>query len=131
MAGRTDMIHSMSYIGDVAATLFVLGTNDRALGRAWHVPTLPAVTLSDRINQLADAAKVDRVKVNRVPTVLLRAAGLFIPPIREVVEMLYQFEAPFEIDATDTTDTFGLEPTPLEEQLLATIESYRAENPMA
>ena len=41
--------------------------------------------------------------------------------------MLYQFEEPFVIDATDTTETFDLEPTPLDEQLHSIIAWYREE----
>ena len=28
-------------------------------------------------------------------------------------------------DATDTTETFGLEPTPFDQQIKATVDSYR------
>ena len=64
--------------------------------------------------------------MNRIPKVALRAAGLFKPVMRELIETLYQFEAPFVIEATDTTDVFGIEATALDVQISATIESYRA-----
>ena len=40
--GDPDVPHSWSYITDVARTLVVLGTEERAWGRAWHTPTNPA-----------------------------------------------------------------------------------------
>jgi hypothetical protein len=64
--------------------------------------------------------------VKPISPVLLKIAGLVSPMIRELPEMLYQFERPFVIDATETTATFGIEPTPLVDQLRATIDSYRS-----
>jgi nucleoside-diphosphate-sugar epimerase len=125
MIGAPDVIHSWSYIRDVCATLATLGTDDRALGRAWHVPTLPAVTATDMIDGICDAARVDRVKVKQMPRLALRAAGLLMPLVRELLEMRYQFNEPFVIDAADTTEVFGLTATPLPVQMQATIESYR------
>ena len=36
--------HSMTYTPDIGPALAILGTDDRARGRAWHVPTAPALT---------------------------------------------------------------------------------------
>jgi nucleoside-diphosphate-sugar epimerase len=125
MVGAVDVIHSWSYIDDVCATLATLGTDDRSLGRPWHVPTLDPTTATEMVHHLCAEAGVAPVKVSRIPKVALRAAGLFMPVMRELIEMLYQFEAPFVIDATDTTDVFGIEATSLDVQMRATIESYR------
>ena len=37
-------------------------------------------------------------------------------------EMRYQFERPFVLDATHTTEVFGLQPTPWEVTLKETVE---------
>ena len=116
--------HSWTFINDVATTLATVGTNDSALGRAWHVPTLPPLTAQQLIDHIADGAGTQRVKVKQIPRPALRLAGLFVPDARELLEMLYQFDAPFVIDATETEETFGLLPTPLDEQVRLTVESY-------
>ncbi|MEZ5244636.1 MAG: NAD-dependent epimerase/dehydratase family protein [Acidimicrobiales bacterium] len=125
LLGPADVIHSWSYIGDVCQTLATLGTDDRSLGRAWHVPTLPAVTARTMIDAMADAAGLPHVGVGRIPRPALRVAGLVSPVIRELWEMRYQFDAPFVIDAADTTAVFGLEPTPLDRQIAETLDAYR------
>ena len=38
-----DQPHSWTYVPDVARTIAALGTDDRSWGRAWHVPTNPAL----------------------------------------------------------------------------------------
>lgn len=126
LLGPPDVVHSWTYIGDVCTTLATLGTDDRSLGRAWHVPTLPAVTARTMIDAMADAAGVPRVAVSRIPRAALRLAGVFSPVIRELWEMRYQFDEPFVIDATDTTEAFGLEPTPRDEQIARTLQSYQS-----
>lgn len=123
--GRSDVTHSWSYIDDVCATLAVLGTDDRSLGRAWHVPTGPALTAQALADAISHAAGHGDAKVKVIPAAMLKLAGIFSKPIRELPEMLYQFTAPFVIEATDTTETFGLEATPLDQQIDATIASYR------
>jgi len=56
---------------------------------------------------------------------MIVVAGLVFPTIRAVREMLYQFEQPFVIDATDTMATFGLAPMPMDDALAATVAWWR------
>jgi hypothetical protein len=48
---------------------------------------------------------------------VLWTAGLVNPMARELRITRYQFTRPFVLDASKTTETFGLEPTPLAEAL--------------
>ena len=60
-----------------------------------------------------------------MPEPVLWLGGLFDPIAREVREMRYQFERPFVLDSSRTTATFGIDPTPLDEALRATIKEMR------
>ncbi len=124
VVGASDVAHSWSYVDDVCDTLVVLGTDDRALGLAWHVPTLPPMSVQQMADEVSRVAGHGPATVKPMPNLLLKVAGLFSKPIREIGEMLYQFTARFELDSTDTTETFGFEATPLSEQIEATIASY-------
>jgi hypothetical protein len=94
-------------------------------GRVWHAVTNPPRSQRTAIDELADAAGVARVKVGAVPRVALRVAGLFNPMMRELPEVLYQFERPFVIDDADTRQALGLEPTPWPEVLRANLDAFR------
>jgi nucleoside-diphosphate-sugar epimerase len=118
--GDPDAPHSWTYLPDVAATLATLGTDPRAEGRAWHVPTPPARSQRQALADLARAMGVAPGPVSGVPWPLLRAAGVVAPQARELVGIRHQWDGPFVIDATETTDTFGLAPTPWEDVLRAT-----------
>jgi len=123
--GRSDVTHSWTYIDDVARTLIACAQQPAAWGKVWHAPTNPSRTQREVIDDFADAAGVERVKVTVVPTSLLRALGLFSPLMRELPTTLYQFTAPFVIDDAATRDVLGLKPTPWEEILRDTIAAYR------
>ena len=124
LLGNADLPHSWTAIDDVARTLVTLGRDDRALGRAWHVPTVAPLSQREMVHRMCELAGVDPVKVSTVPTALVRLAGVFVPVMRELPEVLYQFTAPFIIDSSETTEVFGLEPTPLDETLRLTLAGY-------
>jgi hypothetical protein len=64
-------------------------------------------------------------KITAMGRSMLRIGGLFIPGARETVEMMYEFEKPFVVQASKFTQTFGMEPTPLREAIRATVNWYQ------
>ncbi len=127
LLGDPDALHSWTYIDDVCETITVAGTNDAALGRVWHVPTAPPKSAREMIAALANAAGVATPKVRSVPAGVIRLAGIFIPLMRELPEVRYQFEETFVIDAADTEEQLGLTYTPFSQQVQATLASYKGD----
>jgi nucleoside-diphosphate-sugar epimerase len=124
-----DQPHSWTSVDDVARTLEVLGADERAWGRAWHVPTAPPVTYREAVHGLCRAAGVQPVRVTQLPHLALRAAGLVSPVLRELEETRYQFTRPYVLDSSAVTATFGLEPTPLERTLADTVDWWQSRTP--
>jgi nucleoside-diphosphate-sugar epimerase len=124
--GSADAAHSWTYVGDVARLVVTVGSDPRAWGRPWHVPSNPPRTQREAIGDLAKAAGVGPVKVSVMPRAMLTLAGLFSPVVRELPEVAYQMERPFVIDSTAAQASFGLQPTPWEQVLTETIAYYRA-----
>ena len=120
VVGDPDALRSWSYLPDVAATLATLGTDERALGRAWHVPS-SSHSQRQAITDLAVAMGIETVAVTGIPWPVLRAVGLVVPMMREVLDVRHQFDQEFVLDATATTDTFGLAATPWDEVVRATV----------
>lgn len=123
--GNPDMAHSFTFMPDVARALVTAATDERAWGKAWHVPTNPATTPREMISMMSKIAGVAPVKVSSIPNALLKVGGLFSPLFRELPEMLYQFDRPFILDSSLFTSTFGQTATPLQEVLTSTVEWYR------
>ncbi len=118
--GNLDALHSYTFVNDFGSALATLGTDDRALGQVWHVPNAPAGS-SRRFFETACQIAGTNPRFRAVSVLEMRALGLFIPPLREMIEMLYQFEDTFIVDSSRFTRTFGDIATPLRESLTETI----------
>jgi nucleoside-diphosphate-sugar epimerase len=121
--GDPDAAHSWTYVPDVGRTLAALGTDDRAWGRAWHVPTGPAMTQRQMATRFCEVAGVPTPPLGALPGGVLTVAGVFSAQMRELKETRYQFDRPFVLDSSDCSATFGIVPTPLD-QALAAVADY-------
>jgi nucleoside-diphosphate-sugar epimerase len=125
--GALDAAHSWTYVPDVARTIATVGTDERPWGRAWHVPTNPPLTQRQAFASIAAAAGLAPPKVGVLSRRTVKAVGLAVPMVRALGHLLYQFEEPFVIDASETTATFGIEPTPWDTVVRETLAAYRPE----
>jgi nucleoside-diphosphate-sugar epimerase len=122
--GNPDLLHTYSYIPDMAAGLEILGTDRRAEGQIWHLPGPETVT-TGAVFALIEHEVGHPVPIRSVPKLVLRALGLFNPTMRGLPEMAYEFEQPFVLDTTKFESTFGSAVTPLEEAITETVTWYR------
>ena len=123
--GALDVAHHNTYMPDVARTLVTIATDQRAWGKAWHVPSSATGTQRENIQALAHAAGTSPT-IGTTPWAAVKAIGLVVPQLRELAEIRYQFDRPWIVDSTLTEDTFGLTATPIEQAALATVEWWRA-----
>jgi len=119
-----DQPHTFSYLDDAAAALLVLGQHDAADGRVWHLPAAEALTPRRFIADVYAAAGT-RFRLRVLPTLALRAAAPVTPMVRELLELTWQVDRPYVLDATRYTSTFGqLVPTPHEQAIKTTLAWY-------
>ena len=111
--------HAFTYAPDIVDALIRLGREDKALGQAWNIPTLEARSMNDWAKALSPLLKRD-VRVTTLPSWLVTMLGLFVPAMRELKEMRYQWEEPYRVDDAKFRTAFGMSPTPFEEQVRAT-----------
>src|SRR5262249_40585840 len=109
--------------------LVTLGERDAALGQIWHLPNAPTVTTRQFVEMIADDAGQPTVKIQSAPKLALKAIALFNPILREVAEMLYEFEEPFVVDSSKFERTFNEHATPLREAIHETVVWFRANPP--
>jgi nucleoside-diphosphate-sugar epimerase len=119
--GDPDVPHSWTYLPDIAAALVTLGADERAWGRAWHVPTSPPMTQRQIYAALARIAAAPAPTLRAIPPWLIRAGGLLVPSLRELGEVAYQFAQPFVVDSAAYQHLFGATPTPMDQALTATL----------
>ncbi|HWF81923.1 MAG TPA: NAD-dependent epimerase/dehydratase family protein [Streptosporangiaceae bacterium] len=124
MIGRTDRLHTWSFTDDVVAMAVLAGTDSRAWGRVWHVPSTEPRTQRQAVDDLARAAKVKPVPVRAVPGAVLYGLGVVSPLMRELRETEYQFREDFVMDSTAARQAFGLDPTPWDFVLKAVLGAW-------
>ena len=118
-----DIIHSWTYVDDVARTLVATALDDASTGRVWHALTNEAKTTREVLTDFTRHAGLADPTIRVIPKVVLRTMGVVSPLLRELPKTAYQFESPFIIDDSETRAYFSLTPTPWPEVIAATWQS--------
>ena len=123
--GALDLPHSYTYISDFGEALAILGERPEALGQVWHVPNAPTLTQRQLLTLFFKEAGLPP-KFSVMGKFTLMLGGLFIPAAKEMVEMAYEFEKPFQVDAGKFIRAFGDIATPYEKTVPETLNWYRS-----
>ncbi len=125
--GNPDLPHTQSYIPDIGKGLVILGEREEALGQVWHLPSPKPVTQREFLEIVYKEAG-HPLKMQVMPKFMLNGLALFVPTLREVKEMIYEFEEPFIMDHSKFDQTFGNIATPLDKAIATTVAWFR-QNP--
>jgi nucleoside-diphosphate-sugar epimerase len=109
--GDPKAVHTFSYTPDAGRALAVLGPSREAYGQTWHVPTSKEPMSGDAFARLACELAGVPYKLQVAPSWMLRLMGVFVPVLRENVEMMYQFEHDYRFDSTKIEAAYPLHPT--------------------
>jgi nucleoside-diphosphate-sugar epimerase len=128
VAGDPDQPHTYTYAPDIGRGLVALGEHVEALGQVWHLPSPETLTTRQFVETIfEEVGKPARIQA--APKIVLRVMGLFNPGLREMIEMLYEFEEPFVVDDSKFEQAFGEQATPLKEAIGETVRWYRTKRP--
>ena len=122
--GNLDMPHTYTYIEDFGRGLVTLGEHDEALGEVWHIPSAETLTTRQFLELVFEEAGTP-FKVSVIPKVMVSILALFVPVLREMKEMLYEFEEPFIMDHSKFERVFGANPTPHRQAIRQTLDWFR------
>lgn len=115
---------SYNYTPDAARALYLLATNEASFGQIWHLPSVrPALTGKEFV-KIAAKYMHSSEKIVVLPKWLLKIIGWFNPFMKEVNEMNYQDEFPFQFNSSKFEKAFGFVPTSYEEGIKTTAEWF-------
>ena len=120
------MRHTATYIGDFGKALVLLGEREEALGQAWHVPSDRPQITQRQFGELLFQEVGLPPKISGVGKLMLSIVGIFVPPVREAGEIMYEFEKPFVVDSSKFERAFGVLATPIADAIKSTVAWYRA-----
>lgn len=116
-----DRKHSFTYTPDAARATAMLGNNTDAYNQVWHLPTdKNTLTVREIINLFSQEMNVNSKPVVLSP-LLIKLIGLFVPVMREMPEMLYQYNFDYVFNSRKFDETFGMEATPYREGVRQTV----------
>jgi nucleoside-diphosphate-sugar epimerase len=115
MMGRTDQPHTFTDVADAARTLVAAAEDPGAHGRVWHVPSNRPVTQAQALTDVLASVGRPPVKISALRGAAMSAVALASPFMREMREILYQWERPYVLDDSAARARFGITPTPWEE----------------
>ena len=116
-----DKKHSFTYTPDAARATAVLGNTPDAFNQVWHVPTASNAPTGREIIQLFMNELNIHKKPLALPMWMVKAIGLFVPVMREMPEMMYQYDRDYVFNSGKFEQRFGIKPTPYNEGVKQTV----------
>ena len=121
--GPLDTPHEYVFVPDVGPVVVRLIENPAAYGRVWHLAGAGTITAREVINR-AFAITGHKPKMFVAGKTTLRLAGLFIPLMREMVEMNYLQTSPLFLDDSALRGLLGdIKKTSYEEGIRQCVEA--------
>jgi len=124
MIGRLDMPHSYMYIKDMAKMIYLLMTHEESSGQLWHLPCPAPITQQQILDILRDVTN-SRVKATTINSSGLGWKSMMKPELKELKDILYQFENPYILNFSRYATTFGERTTTHAQALFETLEWFR------
>ena len=106
--------HSFIYTPDAAKATAILGNTPEAFNQVWHLPADDKSLTGDEWVALFNKEMNTSKKVMVLPMFMLRLLGIFIPLMREMPEMMYQYDRDYFFDSSKFKSHFNFIPTTYE-----------------
>lgn len=121
--------HSYTYTPDAGKATAILGNTADAYNQIWHLPTAPnPMTGKEWVEAVAKELGV-KPKFQVAPKFLVLIIGLFVPIMKEIVEMMYQYDRDYVFNSSKFEKRFDFKSTPYADGLKRVIQNdYKAGN---
>ena len=121
--------HSFTYTPDAGKATALLGNTDDAYNQVWHLPTADnPLTGKEWIDKIANELGI-KSKYQAAPKFMIRIMGLFVPVLKEMPEMMYQYDRDYDFNSSKFENRFDFTPTPYDVGIRDIIKSdYKNES---
>lgn len=123
---NADVIHTTGFAPDLAKGTAILGNNPDMFNQVWNLP-VDQQTLTGRqwAKLFADEMHQPN-KIQVLPGWGMKALGLFVPILKEMYEMRYQYDREYFFDATRFINRFNYQTTPNAKAVKQTVEQLKS-----
>jgi nucleoside-diphosphate-sugar epimerase len=110
--GSAKFRHSYTYTVDAGKATALLGNTSDAYGQVWHLPTAPDPFTGKEWSEIIAKQLGVTPKYRVVNKFLVRIIGIFVPIMKEMVEMMYQYDRHYVFNSNKFEKRFDFKPTP-------------------
>ena len=115
--------HSFTYTPDAGKATALLGNSENAYNQVWHLPTAEnPYTGKEWIEVIADEMGV-KPKYQVASRLIVKIIGLFVPIMREMPEMMYQYDRDYVFNSDKFDSQFNFKTTPYLDGIKAIVKS--------
>ncbi len=107
--------HSFTYTPDAAKATALLGNTPDAYNQVWHLPTDKNILTGREIAAIFAKEMNVRNRVSVMPVWFIKILGLFIPIMKEMPEMIYQYDRDYFFDSSKFEKRFDFRITSYQE----------------
>jgi len=118
-----DKKHSFTFTPDAAKATALLGNTDDAYNQVWHLPTDRNTLTGREFIALFNEEMKGESKVSVMQMWLIKALRLFIPIMKEMPEMMYQYDRNYFFDSSKFEKRFNFKTTPYREGVKISVEA--------
>jgi nucleoside-diphosphate-sugar epimerase len=113
--GNPKAVHTFTYTPDAGRAVALLGNTPSAYNQVWHALSSRERITGEAIVRMACEAAGRPYGLQHLPKFGVRLLGLFVPVLREFVEMMYQFEEDYFFDSSKFEQAFKVGATSYQE----------------
>jgi nucleoside-diphosphate-sugar epimerase len=116
-----DKIHSLTYAPDAAKATALLGNTPGVYNQIWHLPTDKNALTGREFIELFSKEMNSSKRIFVLPVWLVKTIGIFIPVMKEMPEMLYQYDRDYFFDSSKFEKNFDFITTTYQEGVKQTV----------
>ena len=117
-----DMKHSFTFTPDAAKATALLGNTDDAFNTIWHLPTDKNVLTGRQFIELFSKEMKVANKLFVMPLWVIKIVGIFVPVMKEMPEMMYQYDRDYFFDSSKFEKRFNFKTTTYPEGVKLTVQ---------
>jgi nucleoside-diphosphate-sugar epimerase len=123
-----DVGHTYAYTLDNGRALVKLALDESAYGEVWHLPVGEPVTIGE-VTAIVNSTLSTNLKPIVLPSPIRPVLTRFVKPLREIKELLYQFDNPYIMSDQKFRDRYpDFKVTPYQDGMRAMVESFATEH---
>ncbi|RLD24591.1 MAG: NAD-dependent dehydratase, partial [Bacteroidetes bacterium] len=109
--GPLNFKHSFTYVPDAGKGTAILGNTADAFNQVWHLPTAANPLTGQEWTDSIAQAMGKKAKTMVLTKFIASIMGVFMPVMKEIREMMYQYDREYVFNSEKFEDKFNFTPT--------------------